>query len=68
MLTQPSPLPQTAVHAYVPWDMLAAIDLHDGDRARLADPDTIRRFDPERAAALAVEHFGGHATVQVLER
>jgi S-adenosylmethionine/arginine decarboxylase-like enzyme len=109
--------------------MLAAIDLHDGDRARLADPDAIRRFvpalidaigmrahgplrlerfgdhelegwsalqfietssvtvhadevfnrcfvdvfscrgfDPDRAAALAVEHFGGHATVRVLQR
>ncbi len=129
MLTQSSPLPQTAAPAYVPWGMLAAIDLHDGDRARLADPDTMRRFvpalidaigmrahgplrldrfgdgelegwsalqfietssvtvhadevfnrcfvdvfscrefDPERAAALAVEHFGGHATVRVLPR
>ena len=26
--------------------MLAAIDLHGCDRARLADPDTIRRFVP----------------------
>jgi S-adenosylmethionine/arginine decarboxylase-like enzyme len=112
-----------------PWGMLAAIDLHDGDRARLADADTIRRFvpalidaigmqahgplmidrfgddelegwsalqfietssitihadevfgrcfvdvfscrsfDPDRAAALAVEHFGGHPTVRVLQR
>ena len=129
MLTQPSPLPQTAAPAYVPWGMLAAIDLHDGDRSRLADPDTIRRFvpalidaigmrahgplrlerfgddelegwsalqfietssvtvhadevfnrcfvdvfscrgfDAERAAALAVEYFGGRATVRVLRR
>ena len=30
----------------VPWGMLAAIDLHDSDRARLADPDRIRRFVP----------------------
>lgn len=111
------------------WGMLAAIDLHDGDRARLADPDTIRRFvpaviaaiemtahgalmidrfgddeldgwsalqfietssitihadevfgrcfvdvfscrafDPDRAAAIAVEHFGGTPTVTVLQR
>jgi S-adenosylmethionine/arginine decarboxylase-like enzyme len=112
-----------------PWGMLAAVDLHDGDRARLADPDTIRRcvpavieaigmrahgpllierfgvgalegwsalqfietssitvhadefggrcfvdvfscrpFDPERAATVAVEHFGGMATLRVLRR
>ena len=38
MLTKPSPLPQTAAPAYVPWGMLAAIDVHDGDRERLADP------------------------------
>jgi S-adenosylmethionine/arginine decarboxylase-like enzyme len=129
MLTQPSPLPQTVTPAYVPWGMLAAIDLHDGDRTRLGDPDTLRRFvpalidaigmrahgplridrfgdgelegwsalqfietssvtvhadevfnrcfvdvfscrefDPERAAELAVEHFGGRATVRVLQR
>ena len=31
---------------YAPWGMLAAIDLHGCDRARLADPDAIRRFVP----------------------
>jgi len=31
-------------HATAPWGMLAAIDLHDADRARLADPDMIRAF------------------------
>ncbi len=112
-----------------PWGMLAALDLHDSDRARLSDPDVIRRFvpalveaiamqahgpllierfgngdlegwsamqfietssitlhadevygrlfvdvfscrpfDPDRAAALAVEHFGGTPTVRVLQR
>jgi S-adenosylmethionine/arginine decarboxylase-like enzyme len=112
-----------------PWGVLAAIDLHGCKQARLADPDTIRRFvpavieaigmrahgplmldrfgdgelegwsalqfietssvtvhadevfnrcfvdvfscrafDPDRATALAVEHFGGHATVRVLQR
>ena len=116
-------------HAIAPWGMLAAIDLHDADRTRLADPDAIRRFvpavieaigmrahgplridrfgngelegwsamqfietssitihadevfgrcfvdvfscrafDPDAAAAIAVEHFGGQASVRVLER
>ena len=120
---------RSTLRATEPWGMLAAVDLHDGDRTRLADPDTIRRcvpaiieaigmrahgpllierfgvgalegwsalqfietssitvhadevfnrcfvdvfscrgFDPERAAALVVEHFGGHATVRVLRR
>ena len=31
-------------HATSPWGMLAAIDLHDADRARLADPNVIRAF------------------------
>jgi S-adenosylmethionine/arginine decarboxylase-like enzyme len=112
-----------------PWGMLAAIDLHHGDRERLADPDSIRRcvpalisaigmrahgplmlerfgddelegwsalqfietssitvhadevfgrcfvdvfscrsFDPGVAAAIVVEHFGGTASVTVLQR
>jgi S-adenosylmethionine/arginine decarboxylase-like enzyme len=116
-------------HATAPWGMLAAIDLHHADRARLADPDVIRAFvpavidaigmrahgplridrfgdgelegwsamqfietssitvhadevldrcfvdvfscrpfDPEAAAAVAVAHFGGQASVRVLER
>jgi S-adenosylmethionine/arginine decarboxylase-like enzyme len=115
--------------ATVPWGMLAAIDLHGCDRARLADPDTIRRFvravieaigmrahgplaierfgdaelegwsamqfietssitvhadevycrcfvdvfscrrfDPDRAAAIAARHFGGEPAVTVLSR
>jgi hypothetical protein len=52
--------------ATVPWGMLAAIDLHGCDRARLADPDTIRRFVPAVIEAigmrahgpLAIERFG----------
>jgi S-adenosylmethionine/arginine decarboxylase-like enzyme len=112
-----------------PWGLLAAIDLHDCDRERVADADTIRRFvptvidaigmrahgplalerfgdgglegwsalqfietssitihadevgdrcfvdifscrpfDPDLAAAIAVEHFGGTPTVTVLQR
>jgi S-adenosylmethionine/arginine decarboxylase-like enzyme len=55
------------VHTYVPWGVLAAIDLHDADRARLADADTIQRFVPAVIAAigmrahgpLMIERFGG---------
>jgi S-adenosylmethionine decarboxylase len=121
--------PNRAARTYAPWGMLAAIDLHGSDRARLADPDSIRRFvpavidaigmrshgplmidrfgndelegwsalqfietssitihadevsgrcfvdifscrpfEPDAAAAIAVEHFGGTPTVTVLER
>ena len=129
--TQPHELPGRAGRPapYLPWGMLAAIDLHGCDRAWLADPGPIRRFvptvidaigmcahgplpldrfgdgelegwsamqfietssitvhadevggrcfvdvfscrpfDPDVAAAIAVEHFGGTATVTVLRR
>jgi S-adenosylmethionine/arginine decarboxylase-like enzyme len=129
MVTTPSLLPRPIAPAHAPWGMLAAVDLRGGDRARLADPEVIRRFvpalidaigmrahgplmlerfgdgelegwsalqfietssitvhadevfgrcfvdvfscrpfDPGRAAALAVEHFGGLADVRVLQR
>ena len=42
----------------VPWGMLAALDLHDGDRARLADPDTIRRFVPALIDAIGMRAHG----------
>jgi S-adenosylmethionine/arginine decarboxylase-like enzyme len=128
-LSQAAEVPAVGSGTYVPWGMLAAIDLHDCDRARLADPDTIRRFvpavidaigmrahgalalerfadgelegwsamqfietssitlhadevcgrcfvdvfscrpfDPDVAAAIAAEHFGGSAGVSVLQR
>ena len=121
--------PNRAGRTYAPWGMLAAIDLRGSDRARLADPHSIRRFvpavidaigmrahgplmidrfgndelegwsalqfietssitihadevsgrcfvdifscrpfEPDAAAAIAVEHFGGAPTVTVLER
>jgi len=41
-----------------PWGMLAAIDLHDGDRARLADADTIRRFVPALIDAIGMRAHG----------
>ena len=60
--------------------MLAAIDLHGCDRARLADPDAIRRFVPTlidaigmRAhGALALDRFGdgeleGWSAMQFIE-
>ena len=60
--------------------MLAAIDLHGCDRARLADPDTIRRFVPAvidgdrhaGARPLAIDRFGdaeleGWSAMQFIE-
>jgi S-adenosylmethionine/arginine decarboxylase-like enzyme len=43
---------------YAAWGMLAAIDLHGGDRARIADPDTIRRFVPEVIDAIGMRAHG----------
>ena len=57
--------------------MLAAIDLHDADHERLADPDTIRRFVPALIDAIGMQAHGplmldrfgdGTPTVTVLER
>jgi len=50
--------PDDARSVYTPWGTLAAIDLHGGDRARLADPDTIRRFVPEVIAAIGMRAHG----------
>jgi S-adenosylmethionine/arginine decarboxylase-like enzyme len=122
----PSPAPE---RTRAPWGTLAAIDLHGADRARLADPEVIRRcihaiidavgmrahgpmhlerfgegdlqgwsamqfietssitvhadevagrcfldvfsccgFDPEAAAGVAADHFGGRSTLRVLSR
>jgi hypothetical protein len=38
--------------------MLAAIDLHGGDRTRLADPDSIRGFVPALTAAIGMRAHG----------
>ena len=38
--------------------MLAAIDLHDADHERLADPDTIRRFVPALIDAIGMQAHG----------
>ena len=38
--------------------MLVAIDLHDSDRARLADPDVIRAFVPAVIDAIGMRAHG----------
>ncbi len=72
--------PERETRAYVPWGMLAAIDLHGCDRRRLADPGCIRRFVPAVIDAigmrahgpLALERFGhgrleGWSAMQFIE-
>ena len=44
--------------ALTPWGMMAVIDLHDCDRERLADPDTIRRFVPVVVDAIGMKTHG----------
>jgi S-adenosylmethionine/arginine decarboxylase-like enzyme len=50
--------PAVAGPANSPWGMLAAIDLHGCDRARLADPDSIRRFVPRVIDAIGMRAHG----------
>jgi S-adenosylmethionine/arginine decarboxylase-like enzyme len=45
--------------SYVPWGMLAAIDLHGCDEDRLADSDNIRRFVPALLSAIGMRAHGG---------
>ena len=79
-MTIPDLAPAPASRGDAPWGMLAAIDLHGCDRARLADPDTIRRFVPALIAAigmrahgpLAIDRFGdaeleGWSAMQFIE-
>ena len=40
------------------WGMLAAIDLHGCARARLTDPEAIRRFVPALIAAIGMRAHG----------
>jgi S-adenosylmethionine/arginine decarboxylase-like enzyme len=53
-----STAPATADAPLAPWGMLAAVDLHGCDRARLADPDSIRRFVPRLIAAIGMQAHG----------
>jgi hypothetical protein len=55
--------------------MLAAIDLHGCEFGPLeasgrcfADVFSCKPFDGERAATVAVEHFGGAPTLRILQR
>ena len=74
--------PETAARPapLMPWGMMAIIDLHDCDRAQLADPDAIRRFVPDVIEAidmvahgpLRLERFGegeleGWSAMQFIE-
>jgi S-adenosylmethionine/arginine decarboxylase-like enzyme len=43
---------------YLPWGMLAGIDLHGCARQRLEDPDSIRRFVPALVDAIAMQAHG----------
>jgi len=58
MSTTPLASPLPAAPVPVPWGMLAAIDLHGGDRERLADPETIRRFVPALIDAIGMRAHG----------
>jgi hypothetical protein len=58
MQTSTMARPEPAGRAYAPWGMLAAIDVHGGDRALLADPDSIRRFVPTLVAAIGMRAHG----------
>ena len=44
--------------AYLPWGMLAAIDLHGCERSRLEDPGTLRRFVPRLIDAIGMRAHG----------
>ena len=43
---------------YAAWGQLAAIDLHECDPDRLADPDVIRRFVPSLIDAIGMRAYG----------
>ena len=62
-MTDVAPARQHPAHSapYTPWGILAAIDLHDCDRERLADPDIIRRFVPSVIDAIGMRAHGGLA-------
>src|SRR6185295_6820105 len=51
-----APAPTSA--ALAPWGMMAVIDLHDADRARLADPETIRMFVSEVVPSIGMVAHG----------
>jgi len=55
---QPAVSTQAPGRPYVPWGMLAAIDLHGCAPGRLADPDSIRAFVPAVIDAIGMIAHG----------
>ena len=49
---------QPGGRTYMPWGMLAVIDLHGCEKSRLADPDSIRRFVPGVIDAIGMRAHG----------
>jgi S-adenosylmethionine/arginine decarboxylase-like enzyme len=56
-LQRAGPTPSSG-RPYVPWGMLAAIDLHECDRSSLADPERIRAFVPSVIDAIGMRAHG----------
>ncbi|HEY5787392.1 MAG TPA: S-adenosylmethionine decarboxylase [Microlunatus sp.] len=52
----PSPLARSS--GYIPWGLLAVIDLHDCRPDRLTDPDAIRHFMPTVIHAIGMRSRG----------
>jgi len=50
--------PALSTAALAPWGMMAVIDLHDCDRERLADPETIRMFVSEVVPSIGMVAHG----------
>jgi S-adenosylmethionine/arginine decarboxylase-like enzyme len=57
-MAQATASPLAPSTSYAPWGQLAAVDLHGCDRARLADPDLIRRFVPALVEAIGMRAHG----------
>ena len=57
-MTAIAPSPAAVDAPISPWGMMAVIDLHGCDRARLEDPDTIRRFVPTVIEAIGMRAHG----------
>ena len=58
MLTSTSAQPATGARSCAPWGMLATIDLHGCDAARVADAESIRRFVPAVIDAIGMRAHG----------
>ena len=58
MLTRTSAQPATGARSCAPWGMLATIDLHGCDAARVADAESIRRFVPAVIDAIGMRAHG----------